>query len=165
MKEDLTDISVALSTTGNLIITDQENQTSQIDLFLWNMPVCIAEIPLMTEEINGTLKENILREVKKCMQVVKIDPYGQSIFIGENPDDENTALVTYTVDYDAKEIQDFFHRWEETSLLLFECIFFEVDENNIRKKIFISIRGIWKVDKWMIITDHDTPMTTVQSEI
>ena len=138
----MSEISVALTST-RFLITTESNFPDEIRYS--NIPVCIAEMGLHFFGGPDEILEHSLSQICLDMaKIVKIDPETKSIFIGANPDEETTGLVIYQEQKDSDCSVEFFSRWKETKIMVFE---FGVAGESMS----FAINGLWKDGKWDFI--------------
>jgi hypothetical protein len=136
------DIQVILSVSKNSVeILDQENST----LFkVLNIPVCVSEFCLNIEgEGSERLRQRFSIICRDMAKIVFVDSTKRYVFIGREPEDENTALISYYVKTSGGFEEQFFRRWEETRMLLLE---FQVFDRS-RRDLF-ALKGVWLKEEW-----------------
>jgi len=138
----MSEISVALTSTRFLIATEYEFPD---EIRYGNIPVCIAEMGIHSfggpdEQFEHIISQSCLSMAK----TIKINPENKSVFVGLNPDDENTGLVVYQEQGNSDCAKEFFSRWKETKTMIFE---FGV----AGKAMSFAINGLWKDDGWQSI--------------
>jgi hypothetical protein len=132
----MSEISVALTTTKYRVGEDPIT-----DL---NVPICIAELGMGIFGSDTEHMEHIFAEVcKKNAQVVDIRPDSKTVFIGNDPAIEETGLVTYTEERGSKYSEEFFKRWKELHVMVFELQMLDLKNEPI-----FALQGIWRNDHW-----------------
>lgn len=142
----MSNIAVALTTTGFL----KESDGGELfETVLWrsNIPICVAEIGIGLfgpdiEQMEHIMAQSCLASIGS----VFIDTEKRFVFIGENPDIEDTGMIIYTPEEDTDCNRSFFARWEESHHLLLQYCFYGMD-----KKPLFSIVGYWIRDHWKIL--------------
>jgi hypothetical protein len=107
-----------------------------------NLPICVAESHLISL-YNEKIEHDASIMAKEMVKEIFVDSSKKYFFIGEDHNNEMTALICYSVEHNGLYEQEFFKRWDEIRSLLFE---FQVFGKN-GEDIFV-IKGLWLKDKW-----------------
>jgi len=138
----MSDINVMLSTTGHTVAADMHvNQLRES-----NIPVCLADMSMAVFGFAGDLEpfEHRMAEMSKGMaKTVVVDSKARTVFIGVDPHILESGLVEYTDDVKSVVVDDFFKRWDETHMMIFEFTIFGKPD----KERFV-IKGLWEKDHW-----------------
>lgn len=143
------DAKVALATTEHVLITEDGDNEMEINLILQNTPVLVSETNMYFPEITPDLMSRIHHSLTTGMDVVDINSNLMSVFIGEDPEKEETGMVIYQEFSDNPTIKDFFRRWDETHTLIFEFTLRRVGANQEDLGVIACSRGIRVGDKWV----------------
>lgn|GEM_PF-4358568 len=144
----MSNISVALSTTKFISVpkSDTGGDVLRRRMIENNIPTCISQLGLGLFGFGADKEWFEHISAQSCLSMVKtvsIDPKLRTVFIGVDPSNEETGLVIYQEMRDSDYVKEFFLRWEQTKMLLFEhhCIGFD------GKPIFV-LRGFWDTNHW-----------------
>lgn len=133
----MNNITVFLTTTKWTVATNNINQQMLINM---DIPVCCTQIRMQSYGFNPSENEQAehlyATIIQKMAKQVVIDSKSQTVFIGENPEDMETALIEYTE-------QKFFERWDEVKSLILEFTVFGNSNTPI-----ICLKGIWNKNCW-----------------
>lgn len=157
MAREMSNISVYLSSTKHLVLSDKFPE-----LFIrTDIPVCAVGFSMMLfgstpherEDFENQWSQTSLNMAK----YVVIDSKKRTLYIGDNKQGENnTGLVEYEAPTDSGIYSnDFFKRWEETKILLFEYTVFDV-----KKSPLFCLKGLWGQDRWQKL--DITPRNNIQ---
>lgn len=136
----MSNINVALSTTGFMAVSDGDIQMFRE----MNVPVCIAEMGM---GIFGAgmeqLEHQMAESAKSLAKTVVVNSQTGTVFIGEDPTVEDSGLVVFQEEVYSPMAKSFFERWEELHTMIFE---FHV--LGLEGKPRYAIRGLWENDGW-----------------
>jgi len=153
-------IDVALSTTRHLAAFGGPPEMAE-QFMRVNLPCCIARIGLGLFGSGMEELEHRMAEISKNMaKLVHVDVVKKLVFIGENPEDEETGLVWYEEKNETNYTRDFFQRWRETETLLFE--FHHLDMNGGGSRFVI--KGLWTGGKWEHLDIISSPKIEVLND-
>ena len=139
-----TDISVALTATRFIAASTFEDDHQRM-LWKGNIPICVAEMGLLMFGMGPDQEAFEHRYSMVCKEMAKkvaVDVHAKTLFIGEDPSDENTGLVVYTEQRDTDYTREFFKRWSETRMMVFQYHL-----KGLNGPIF-SLGGLWDKDGW-----------------
>jgi hypothetical protein len=137
-------IDVMLSTTKYTLKSDILELMKLSDI-----PVCVAEMGLGMFGFSTSLEPLEHHMANICMGMAKtvhVDSKTGYVFIGEDPAIPDTGLVEYTDDVHKPQSDNFFKRWDELHVMLFE---FSVFSQNGEARFVI--KGLWDKTKWHFI--------------
>ena len=141
----MSDITVTLASTKFMRYEDFSLDSSPF--IKMDVPVCIAS--MMIGFFGGTPQEKEVFELQwsqTCMDMAKfviVDQDKKTVYIGDKDHLDTGALVEYTVDKPSVYSNNFFERWKETGIMIFE--FTMLDFKN--EPIF-CLKGIWSENSW-----------------
>ena len=145
---DMMDLAVALTSTKYALVTEEGDNTLEIEMILQDAPVCVAEMYLEVEDVTEDLVKNISTNISTAIDAVEIDSDLKTVFIGSDPLDETTGLVVYQQVNPGKQALSFFERWEETHTLIFEFCVKRKDKTGKNLGPIASVRGIRVGEVW-----------------
>ena len=120
MKEEA-DFKVALTTSGFTVITDDGDNATEIDIMIDDIPACVCELKT---DLPLTITKNYITRVKTTilnyLKILDINSNLRSVFIGLDPEDDLTSLVSFHSFDSTTRIDRFFKRWDETQILMFQ---------------------------------------------
>jgi len=151
-------IEVALTTTGYINISGSENSPNEIELLILDIPVCVVNISAMLLNINDTLRSIINESLLSSFNVVHIETFGKNVFIGNDPDIEETGMVIYHEESCNPQSEGFFKRWEETETLLFE---FSILSLSTPVRLVTCLSGLWAHGSWKNLKIVKTPRISI----
>lgn len=141
----MSDILVSLTTTGFLAESDV-GEKQETGLWKANVPVCIAEIGLMMfnfDQDREKFEHSLAESAKQMAKKIAVYPEKRTIFIGEDPEKLETAMVDYTEENKENKFADaFFQRWAQTQHMVYQHHFIGT------KSVLFSLVGIWLIDHW-----------------
>jgi len=114
-------------------------------LFKLNLPICVASMGMFG--IGFTPQEMEISEheysilCKQMAKFVKIDSKLKTVKVF----DDESLLVDYKSEKENKYAKEFFQRWEETQMLLFEFQVFNLKEN------MFTLKGLWEQNTWRFL--------------
>jgi len=133
-------INVSLSTTDYIAIGSEALKELSI-------PICVADMSMSLFGFPNV--ENFEHFCSKiCMEMAKtvvINSEKHTVFIGEDPSDEDSALVFFDEEPTDQYGKAFYTRWDECQTLLFEFQLKGTGEDRF------SIRGLWVKDRWQYL--------------
>lgn len=134
-------LNVALSTTDYLAVGSEA-------LKELSLPVCVADMSMgLFGFPNVENFEHFCSEICKDMaKTVVINSEKHTVFIGEDPSDEDSALVFFDEEPKDQYGKAFYSRWDECQILLFEFQIKGTGEDRF------CIRGLWVKDHWQFLT-------------
>ncbi len=136
-------INVSLTTTKYVLATDDGSPEKLQEL---NIPVCSAEMKIF---VTRDSRKNMADLCRRMAKVVHIDPAAMAVYIGEDPNTPESSLVEYREVDPQKYTIEFFNRWEDTQMLLFEFTL-----QNLKGKPIFVLKGVWNRDKWHSLRIH-----------
>jgi len=142
----MSNISVSISTTKHIVEMDGPEKITS-DIRHANIPVCVAGIFMGIYGFGNGLEreEAALAEMcKKMAKTVHVNSKNKTIFIGETPQDENTALIDYKDEFDRECEKDFFIQWD-----LLHCLIMEFNVYGDSSRPVFCIKGFWEKDRWL----------------
>lgn len=147
------DVTVFLNSTRNLM-TGQESLRER------DLPLCctIMKFDKPMKKINKMRLERICHGMAR---VVYINPAKKYFFIGENPENSETALVEYNIQKSNQYGDLFIERWETMKKL-----FFELNVYAKKMEYLFTLTGLWDglEKRWTSLTTskNRTIVTTKQ---
>jgi hypothetical protein len=138
-------IDVYLSTTGNTVLSNFPDGLVETA----NMPVCIAKGAMFCFGGDVEFFEHIMSKTfMGAAKMVHVDPEKRYVFVGENPEVEETGVVVYTNDGEGtgEYADQFFQRWKETQSMILQFYLYD----NQRQPRFV-ILGFWNNGKWDLL--------------
>lgn len=137
----MSQITVSLSSTQHITQSDSSEILSSFHKL--DIPVCAAEIGL---GLFGFSERDELGVASLCLDMAKtvfIDIKKRYVFIGQDPQDTNSALIEYTEQLNNSFTESFFKRWSLTHHLIlnFNCVDFK------GVSVF-CIQGLWAIYYW-----------------
>jgi hypothetical protein len=144
-KEPMADLIVALTTTEFVSITEGGDTPTEIDLFTYNIPVCVAEMVMDFPPIlpNGYLFR-IHSALTSNIDCIDINSNLGTVFIGKDKNEETTGLIVYQDIKNTPPTRAFFKRWDETETLMMQYTIF-----NRFNKVVCCVRGYWAKGSWI----------------
>ena len=142
-------LTVYLSTT-KFSVADNEGLSSM------NVPICVAQIGII--RIGFSLQEKEVYEHKfsvlceKMAEFVKIDTKLKTVKIF----DAESFLIDYQEEKDTEYSEEFFKRWEETHILLFEFQVYSLKEN------LFTLKGLWDTNQWRFLEIKPTNKIVIE---
>jgi hypothetical protein len=145
---DLLDITVFLTTTQHtkkVLSKDFKLEKTQMD----HRSICVAEQYLnIPRQEYRKLDKTYQKTAISLAQKVHIDTETHSVFIGQDPDKEESGLVVYQQQNPFGASQDFFDTWQTYHDLLFEFQVYRRISGFQRPPLKFCIRGLWRNDSW-----------------
>lgn len=144
----LLDITVFLTTTSHTKrVLSTDFKTNQIKTNCRS--ICVAEQYLnMSRQEYRRFDKSYQKAAISLADRVQINPATHTIFIGENPDKEETGLVVYRQQNPSGSSQDFFDAWQTYRDLFFEFQVYRRNSGFQKPSLQFCIRGLWKNDAW-----------------
>jgi len=119
----MSDLSVILSTTKNILVSDIPNEQQiknfDVPLLCTSMGIGMFGFGPQMEHMEHRMAE-ICKETAKTVFISK-----PRVFVGEDPSQENTALIEYSAEPTSTLEQNFFEQYDK------------------KKMLFMEIPGIW----------------------
>jgi len=162
MKDDIIGIEVCLTTTGFAVITGTKNIPQEIEGLIQDIPVCSAFMKRYLSTVIPSFTTLLHESLIHTLKTVVIDSEVQTIFVGEDPGVEETALVLYQNDIESPYTKSFFERWDKIRSLLFEYTIIRTDITGKNIGILTCISGYWANDKFSYLNKIDTPKFTIR---
>jgi hypothetical protein len=161
-EEKIMNIAVMISTTRYTLQSDLPIE------FMRNsdLPVCVVEMGIGMFGFSTSLEPYELHMANECMKMAKtvhIDSKTGYVFIGEDPANPETGLVEYTDDVHKPQTENFFKRWDELHMMIFEFTVFG-QSGQAR----FAIKGFWDKTKWHsleIIADQTIKTVTPRDSV
>lgn len=144
-KEPMADLIVALTTTEFVSITEGGDTPTEIDLFTFNIPVCVAEMSMdfPTKLPNGYLPK-IHQALTSNIDCVDINSDLGTVFIGKDKNEETSGLIVYQDTKGTPPSKAFFQRWDEIEALMMQYTIFNQHNN-----VICCVRGYWAKGSWI----------------
>jgi hypothetical protein len=158
------DAKVALATTEHVLITEGGDNEMEINLILQNTPVLVSETDMYFPEITPDLMSRIHHSLTTGMDVVDINSNLMSVFIGIDPEVEETGMVMYQEFSDNPTIKAFFQRWDETHTLIFEFTLNRVSATRENLGVLACVKGVRVGDKWVRLGIVKEPTIHIKEE-
>jgi hypothetical protein len=149
-------ISVSLSSTKHTLAGTSPDLINSLHQCVF--PVCVAEMGLGLFGFNERDELGISTLCKNMAKTVYVDSEKQYVFIGENPQIPESALVEYTEQIKTTFTESFFCQWNST-----HCMIFEFNCIGTKGTSVFCLRGIWVNDKWQFMDIEASPNITVVS--
>lgn len=157
---DYQELGIALTTTEFMVITDDGNNSVEIDLMLRNIPVCVCNAELdLPDEIPPESVLNLARAISTGIDVVEINSNLRTIFIGSDIDNEESALVSHQTFSNTPRINEFFKRWDEIQVLMFQFSVKRRSDN----QVIACIRGARSNNQWQSLQLIDEPTLKISN--
>ena len=136
-------LKVSLTTSGFIVdnFFSSHSHSSQEIFRKLNIPICVAETVMI---IPSLVEIDLLRScILDCSKIVTVDEENRKILIGTT---SNLFLVEYTQKTNSQFSSEFFIRWKQTKMLLFEFII----KPDFKSPLWsnFSLKGLWKNEKW-----------------
>lgn len=163
MNQKLDDLAVAISTSGRSIIQEGEITDTFLNLVIGDIPVVVAEFRMYLPKVDKELKDNI-DSVLMNINTVYVNSDIRKVFIGQDINIDDTALVLYYSDEDTEAHNKFFKRWEETETLIFEYSLIRINGDGKDKGIISCVSGLYSKGKWVRLKIISEPIITIKEE-
>lgn len=160
---ELIDLAVSLTTSGRVLIQEGVSDT-HVNMLVADLPVLVAEVRMPFPEITGSLRGKVGIAIISSVEKVYISSDIRRVFIGQDPDNEETGLVSYD-DYDETEAtNNFFRRWDETQSLIFEYTAIGINDKGKDIGIIACASGFYSQEIWKDLKLIPEPMITIREE-
>jgi len=158
------DAKVALATTEHVLITEGGDNELEINLIIQNTPVIVAETSMYLPEITPELLSRIHYSLTTGIDV-EINSNLMSVFIGVDPEMEETGLVMYQEFSDHPTIKAFFQRWDESHTLFFEFTLRRIGALQEDLGVIACVSGIRKDNIWIKLELLKEPIICIKEEL
>lgn len=148
MSDDMIDAKVALTTTEYALVTEGGNNEQEINLILKNIPIIVVESSLRIPLITDDIREKICQNLSTGVDAIEINSNLRTVFIGSDPEIEETGLVIYQDFKETDRTNAFFQRWDETNSLIFEYTLRRSGILNEDLGVIGCLRGLRVGDHW-----------------
>jgi hypothetical protein len=143
------DLRVSLTTSKFSRPSEEQDLKDHNEFVALNLPICVTEnylgmviTPLMREKVELVIAESL----KKMAKTIYVDAAKNYIFVGEDPEIEETGLIVYSVANPGNYEKEFFRRFQEVHSLLME--YQVLDQEN---KHIVSLKSMWVKSKWQFL--------------
>lgn len=153
-KGDDANIRVALSTTKYMLPDSKEVRKEDLLIINQDIPVCIAELYVEMPPLPGSselFEHSVAESIKEAMKVVHIDSKHKSIYIGDDPSDMSSSIISFEEIKNNEYEMNFFERWDEQKKLILEFNVLKYDINKDNFEPLFSIKGLWSDFRWINI--------------
>jgi hypothetical protein len=158
----MSDIDVYLTTSKFSLASELDSESFKTFKEL-DVPVCTTSFCMLLFNSNSQESEKFEHEwaetSRKMARIVRINSEKMIVYIGDEPEDENNALVQYCEENPNKYAKNFFKSWEEIHQMLFE--FVVKGKNN---ETIFCLKGLWNKDKWQFLDILGTSKIEMISE-
>jgi hypothetical protein len=134
-------VSVTLSSTRHIIQSDSSELLTA--LHQYDLPICVAEMGLGLINFNERDELGIACFCKNMAKTIYVNTEKQYVYIGDDYQEPNSALIEYTEEIPTIFTNSFFQRWDLTHQLLFDFNYI-----GFNGKPVFCIKGLWVIDKW-----------------
>lgn len=155
----MSDITVYLTTSKYAVLSDLDDASFETFKAL-DIPVCVSSFCMLM--FNSTpheleIFENQWSKIAQDMaKIVVIDSKKLSLYIGEEPKNENGALIEYCEEEPGDYAKNFFRRWEETKQMMLE---FNIKGNN--DETLFCLKGLWVNSEWKSLNVEGTSRISI----
>jgi len=163
MEDGIVGISVCLTTTGFVVVTETENTPCEIEGLIQDIPVCSAFTGMYLSTIPPSFTTLLHESFIETLKTVVIDSEVQTVFIGKYPEVEETALISYQNKIKSPSTKSFFERWDEIRSLFLEFTIIKMDLTGKSLGTLACVSGYWSNDKFRYLNMIDTPRFTIRS--
>ena len=137
-------VCLTASTYSPCLVDPDQSQGEYDALVSANIPVCVVVANLSVKGSDIEKVEHMLSVTAKNMaKTVFVDSAKNHVFIGIDPTDEMTGLVTYTTEKRNRYEDEFFKRWDKIKALIFEFQTVSIDKQDV-----FTIKGLWIQEHW-----------------
>lgn len=155
------DFKIALTTSEFIVITEEGDNASEIDLMLDKVPACICELSMdLPPVLSIKYMSRIITNILGYMNVVKINSNLRSIYIGKNPEIELDSLVDFQTFESTPRIDGFFERWDVTQMLMFQYLIKRKSDDSV----VTCLRAVYKNGYWTCKFYKESTLQVITTE-
>ena len=137
----MSNLTVVLSTTKNILVSDLPNEKMIKDI---DVPLLCASMTIGMFGFGPQMERMEHHMAETCKGMAKVVSISKpKVFVGEDPSQEETALIDYTSELITPVEQNFFDQYDKKKMLFMEFQVFGNSNNPI-----FSLKGLWTVDYW-----------------
>lgn len=155
----MSDIDVYLTTSKYAVLSDLDSESFEAFKML-DVPVCVSTFCMLM--FNSTPRElekfeHRWAQISKDMaKTVIINSEKCTLYIGEEPENENGALIQYCEKEPGEHAKNFFKRWEETKQMMLE---FNI--NGHKNETLFCLKGLWANNEWKSLDIQGTSKISI----